>query len=1503
MSNGGPILNPLFPANSVLTALSPAPWPSEPDTPPGWAQGMLVTATVMAICDHVIRSLSFCGFQPTFAHFTPTNVPGSAREWISVDLGSRTTQTTADDTVGLRQAANTGPLVLIEMTPFASNSGGHHGLNITGSGAGWVAGYDEASGKWTVELVAGSGTDGTFPAALSAIMPGRQGVLGAMETALAAQVHGTEYAGLFWLLDPTEWFGTHKPPAGTDPFTAQIFDIADRIFPHAPGSSEETAPLPSQSNTDARTALLGRQFNDSMSIVAEFDANPIAKSYWKYSEKGLDQHLAELTATEDAMLRNLAEAAASVSWFDLVCLLLHCGLINPPRLLASSRLSAIPELFTDPPETTEPMSVEVFNTSVGSPGQQTLVFRIDDVIVATLIQNSRGDNGNGRKAPYILDNVGWEYLGIVGPGETHGIALTVGRAVRIETVEDGPIPCAFDIVWTQMPECIPRPVNAPLNLTRAAIKADMTTAQKAIFDKDYADVQTEDITLNDAQTLAHLNDMRPAVFEADLDPDLQAMGFNPESPPMLVHTPLGNGGVKFEWFNPKDEKTSQDMTGQGKAPPAEPLFTVILKPKNPKSGDFAYSFNIDYIEAGPKNPSNTPPPVPWMHLGLFMLLSMTTADRLPVICIVSFRLWFSGDVDMEVHNHITTRVSIVPELIRFDDPLDLPPAGDVLPIRAYDLPYLSRLPDDSTEYAANFYWRMADSDQNLLPPWDDTQIDGAFTARPIGVADEFQVGDLFPVIDIADWVGTTRLDTYGAYLINSHEVERWRLANPALANDVDTGALQIIEGKVTIQDPTWFWITLTVDVVLGFTPIGDAVDVFDFFYACYYHEDKWGRPVSTAEIVFMGGVALCPFVSSGMAKAGVLGAGATAGGTTWYFFSEDMSGGLPPVQSLGDAMPPMRVVGNNAEEVAALEAIAQRTSAFRDLSPRQQADLLEELKNIEGMSAMVLRLAETLGNGIGAGFLKLDDLLDEAGEFKFLELRLAYNFWAENTKLADKSVEAFLRSRKFTKGRLRRVLETFGGPKMIGKTLGRTVQAGSSQMRARWPRLAHLTFEGATKISPADLVTALRGPGRATALAADLEPEHAAFVLRYAERLDAFLARTGDADLDLALDAELAKIVGDKHRSVEEVITVMAHLMELAEDACHKAERTLDSIDDVQELRPILNELMQAGVTRSGHQNGAVFEFFGSAYRVANDAGIVAFKLQVRFDDDLLGPDLIEFLEDGYRIVQYKSLSDLAREVGKGAYQDNMFQFIKDMARLANNEEPWRLGADFVPDGAPNAFNGEYLSIIDFDQFRKAGQHGLEEMWRLAGDEVFVTLDEFPASMTPFIMAVGDQLDQAVDATGKTFRITKLDDYQELVERSGDDTLNELWRYVSGDQANDMETVLENMETLEDLKRFLQVPSNFRGRSIMRKFVKMALPKGQTVDAMELMAENGAQRVFDALGLQDGWMNPAKAAFREAQEAALRARGADDADIAEHGLQEFSVLVTVQALGREILDL
>jgi hypothetical protein len=165
-------------------------------------------------------------------------------------------------------------------------------------------------------------------------------------------------------------------------------------------------------------------------------------------------------------------------------------------------------------------------------------------------------------------------------------------------------------------------------------------------------------------------------------------------------------------------------------------------------------------------------------------------------------------------------------------------------------------------------------------------------------------------------------------------------------------------GSDLIFDYAWTgidWFLLAVDVVTGFTVVGNVIDVVEFVYAWNTGKDRWGRPVTELDLWMMGIGMAIPVAGSAVFR-GAADGGATLG-RVW----------APPPQNAGTAA---------ADEAQAMLARARAAQSVA-------ADL----------TAALPRIPTAPAPGVASGLTPVD-LLDAAGDgFQHPVLQREYRRW------------------------------------------------------------------------------------------------------------------------------------------------------------------------------------------------------------------------------------------------------------------------------------------------------------------------------------------------------------------------------------------------------------------------------------------------------------------------------------------------------------------------------
>lgn len=169
------------------------------------------------------------------------------------------------------------------------------------------------------------------------------------------------------------------------------------------------------------------------------------------------------------------------------------------------------------------------------------------------------------------------------------------------------------------------------------------------------------------------------------------------------------------------------------------------------------------------------------------------------------------------------------------------------------------------------------------------------------------------------------------------------------------------------------WFLIPVDIALGFTPVGNVIDVVEFIYAWNTGKDKWGRPVTEMDLWMMG-----------------IGAAVPIAGSAVFRSSADVGG------ALGRIWIPRAGAQPDAAD-AMVDAV--RGAGTADEVPFGQASKASE----SVVSALVGALPRILAEGSEAAAstgLKAVDLINSAGDqFINPQLQRAYRRWVA-TQLA-----------------------------------------------------------------------------------------------------------------------------------------------------------------------------------------------------------------------------------------------------------------------------------------------------------------------------------------------------------------------------------------------------------------------------------------------------------------------------------------------------------------------
>jgi hypothetical protein len=228
------------------------------------------------------------------------------------------------------------------------------------------------------------------------------------------------------------------------------------------------------------------------------------------------------------------------------------------------------------------------------------------------------------------------------------------------------------------------------------------------------------------------------------------------------------------------------------------------------------------------------------------------------------------------------------------------------------------------------------------------------------------------------------------------------------------------------------WLTTILDMVVGSVPlVGDAVDVAEVAYGFATGKDRWGRPLSNLDLMFMTIGMLLPLVSAPMAE----GLGRKLADLTTVGGSADVLVG----RFLGDGELPLALVLDQVEKAGSWSALKQ--------VQRQAA--------IDEVRELVTLGASNLGPKLQGAFLRPEDLMDEA-QRQMRSRGLAWNFgqWQARRRSAGLSDDLATFVSDGARGRARVVLQTLCGNEAVGAGIDRARRAAKGS--TNYPSLGHI---------------------------------------------------------------------------------------------------------------------------------------------------------------------------------------------------------------------------------------------------------------------------------------------------------------------------------------------------------------------------------------------------------------------------------------------------------------
>ena len=243
-----------------------------------------------------------------------------------------------------------------------------------------------------------------------------------------------------------------------------------------------------------------------------------------------------------------------------------------------------------------------------------------------------------------------------------------------------------------------------------------------------------------------------------------------------------------------------------------------------------------------------------------------------------------------------------------------------------------------------------------------------------------------------------------------------------------------------------------LDVGVGFVPVvGDVVDVAELAVSLYTNTDKWGRPVTAYDQMFMALGAIVPFASG----AALRGSGHLAG---------DMLGFVRAQNE-----PLLRFIFNarsvDPAEHQLLELAGTSRTFNRMTDPGRRDLVLRTLARLTEYTSLATKLGEEVGTGFAADHWRLVDLT-APGElaFWFPPLQDAYRRWLRARDLTPSSftLREFTRT---TEGAPRALLEALLGDfEVADLRLGQRA-VRSPKISTRWTVTASMVPFPSTKTS------------------------------------------------------------------------------------------------------------------------------------------------------------------------------------------------------------------------------------------------------------------------------------------------------------------------------------------------------------------------------------------------------------------------------------------------------
>ncbi len=523
-----------------------------------------------------------------------------------------------------------------------------------------------------------------------------------------------------------------------------------------------------------------------------------------------------------------------------------------------------------------------------------------------------------------------------------------------------------------------------------------------------------------------------------------------------------------------------------------------------------------------------------------------------------------------------------------------------------------------------------------------------------------------------------------------------------------------------ILDATLFLlgvIKFTVDLAIGFSPVGDVSDAADLTLSFITGTNKWGEPVTNFDRAMLLGGLILPFVSSEELKTVVEHAPAPSmlptGGGELLSDAEKLMQRSFRVNSLEGA----GVAEQNVSELSKLE---------KEITPdrRKRAVLKAILNAGELLAETTVQVAESATRFV----VQFGDVVSShGGSFLDSELQWFLRHW-RNRRLAGQALEKDLEAwaarqiagapskppldlnnaeeyaqkidqwiedlvnwadgnkideavpgspleyvRGQRAGAPHERLQLYLGEYYRDFVRGRTPDPRIKPLqRNRWPRLVERIWPLPGPNAVNDLIGTLTDHQSLVSVVQNVANSTRVALDRFNAEKTAQIIETivERYKINGVLDAEaLAGLIGRKTISQEEFIDrVLMGIDMIADEAA--VQNVPDMLDDVLNI-PGIESFIEQVVRKSGYENGYVFEVFLAIRELLQGTLPENLWGQVYLNGQM-GPDFIRvILEDGQavaaRIVQAKSYRSLRELLGSGNIGEIQRQLLSDLQRLTKD--------------------------------------------------------------------------------------------------------------------------------------------------------------------------------------------------------------------------------------------